>query len=151
MGAASRSWRAEEHLADADIERAIAGGPVGVIVSHDCPDGVSIPGLAPDGLFPPERVADAEAHRLPLGMVVDATPPGLSPHGRLHSHHNAVRRPPGGGQTAIAGLGGDIGSLSVNVLLLDLRRSGETGGALLQLFLKAETADTPDPAPDIDL
>ena len=124
-----RSWWPEEYLSDADLQRAISGGPVDMIVAHDCPDRVDIPGLAPAGFFPAAQIADSEAHRYLVGTVVDATTPGVLFHGHYHRRYNAVRSLPGGGQTAIIGLGDDGCMPKDNVLLLDLRRGG-SGEAL---------------------
>ena len=131
MRTPGRSWWPQEYLSDADLERAIAGGPVDMIAAHDCPDRVDIPGLAPDGFFPAAQIADAEAHRYLVGTVVDATSPGVLLHGHYHRRYNAVRELPSGGQTAIIGLGDDSGSTRDNTLLLDLRPGrGDTGEAL---------------------
>lgn len=115
-----RSWWPEELLTDADTDRAISGGPVDVIVAHDCPDRVNIPGLAPDGFFPPAQLAIAAAHRERMGRVVDATGPGMLLHGHYHVRYNAVRSLPDGRQTAIVGLGDDGMSTRDNTLLLNL-------------------------------
>lgn len=40
-----RSWWAEERISRNDADAAIAGGPVNVMVSHDAPNGVTIPGI----------------------------------------------------------------------------------------------------------
>lgn len=115
-----RSWWPEEYLTDADVDRAIGGGPVDVMVTHDCPDRVDIPGLAPDGFFPAAQIADAEAHRYLVGKVVDATGPGMLLHGHYHRRYNAVRPLPSGAQTAIIGLGDDGCGFQDNMLLLNL-------------------------------
>jgi len=117
-----RSWWPQEFLSDADIQRALSGGSVDVIVAHDCPDRVDIPGLAPDGFFPAAQIAVAEAHRHLVGTVVDATRPDVLLHGHYHVRYNAVRHLPSGGQTAIVGLDADIGSFSNNMQMLDLAR-----------------------------
>ena len=126
-----RSWWPEEVLSPAEAERAIAGGPVDVIVAHDCPDRVDIPDLAPDGFFPPAQIAAAEEHQRLVGTVVDATEPGILLHGHYHVRYHAVRSLPGGGQTAIVGLGADINSFRDNMLLLDLTRDGGLAGKAL--------------------
>ena len=41
------SWWPEEVLSEQDVAAAVAGGPADVLVSHDCPAGVAIPGWAP--------------------------------------------------------------------------------------------------------
>jgi hypothetical protein len=131
MRTPGRSWWPQEYLSDADLERAISGGPVDMIAAHDCPDRVEIPGLAPDGFFPAAQIVDAEAHRYLIGTVVDSTSPGVLLHGHYHRRYNAVRELPGGGQTAIIGLGDDGCPPRDNTLLLDLRPGGgDTAAAL---------------------
>lgn len=136
LRAPGRSWWPEEHLSDADLARAIGGGPVDIIAAHDCPDRVDIPGLAPPGTFPAAQIADAEVHRYLVGMVVDATTPDVLLHGHYHQRYNAVRDLPNGAQTAITGLGDDGCSWSDNTLVLDLRlgapgQSGEFGASIV--------------------
>ncbi len=117
-----RSWWPEEFLSDADMERATTGGPVDVIVAHDCPDRVDIPGLAPPGFYPAAQLADAEAHRNLVGKVVDATRPGVLLHGHYHVRHNAVRPLANRASTAVIGLADDTADPRDNMLLLDLTK-----------------------------
>lgn len=116
-----RSWWPEEHLSDDEVRRAIAGGPVDVIVAHDAPDRVSVPGLIP-GRFPLREVAIGDRHREKVGEVVDATRPAVLFHGHYHVRYEARRSLPEQGSTAIIGLADDSSSavLSDNAVVLAL-------------------------------
>lgn len=109
-----RSWWEDEHLTPADVERATAPGAVDVIVSHDVPDGVDVPGLRPNQ-FPASEIATADWHRRQVGNVVYATTPQLLMHGHYH-----VRYTSRCGTTAILGLADDSATLADNTVVLDL-------------------------------
>ncbi|MEB3023043.1 MULTISPECIES: metallophosphoesterase family protein [Mycolicibacter] len=109
-----RSWWKDEHLTQADVERAITPGPVDVIVSHDAPDGVLVPGLRPDQ-FPASELATAEWHRRQVGTVVYATTPQLLLHGHYH-----VRYTGRCGTTTVLGLADDSAMLADNIVVLNL-------------------------------
>lgn len=108
-----RSWWPQERLTDADVARAIRGGPVDVIVSHDAPDGYEIPDLP--GGFPPAELYLADLHRQRVGEVVDATTPSVLYHGHYHVRYNAQR-----GATRIIGLADDGGRFADGAMVLDL-------------------------------
>ncbi len=111
--AAGKSWWPHEHLSDADIDAA-AVGPVDVIVAHDAPDHVEIPGLTPDA-FPASEVAAGQQHRARVGEVVDATNPVLFFHGHYHVRYTARR-----GRTSVIGLADDSARLVDNIAMLNL-------------------------------
>lgn len=115
------SWWPEEFVSEEEAARAIEGGPVDVIVAHDCPDRVDIPGLAAPGVFPAAQLALSEAHREMVGAVVDSTRPSVLLHGHYHVRYTAARELSGGGRTAIIGLGDDGGLLRNNFVSLDVR------------------------------
>jgi hypothetical protein len=75
-------WWAEEELSDEQIEYCCRG-PVDVIVSHDCPAGVFIPGLNDDH-FPQWTLLDADIHRQKLRTIWDATGATELYHGHYH-------------------------------------------------------------------
>ena len=104
----------EEHLSEGDVSRAIAGGPVDIIVAHDCPDNVHIPNL-PSHLFPVTQIAIAEQHRGLVGKVVDAVRPSILIHGHYHTRYTSQRPLPDGGVTKIVGLSDDRSPLHDNV------------------------------------
>ncbi|MCH9734101.1 MAG: metallophosphoesterase [Actinomycetia bacterium] len=109
-----KSWWPQEHLSDADIETATAPGHVDVIVAHDAPDEVDIPGLTP-GAFPAAEIAASEEHRRRVGEVVDATTPELFFHGHYHVRYTARR-----GRTLVVGLADDGSPPVDNMALLNL-------------------------------
>lgn len=114
MRVEGRSWWPQEHLSADDIETAISGGPVDVMVCHDAPDGVHIPGLNPSQ-FPADQLAVAEWHRRQVGNVVHEVRPELLLHGHYH-----VRYSDRLDSTMVIGLADD-GSLQCdNLMVLDL-------------------------------
>ena len=108
------SWFPQEVINDQDVMRATRIPRVDVMITHDCPDGVDIPGISdnPYG-FPQEDLDASEEHRKILGSVVDSVKPSLLYHGHFHTRYSAMR-----GETRITGLGDDRGSVSDNVVYL---------------------------------
>jgi predicted phosphodiesterase len=112
------SWWKDETLTDEQVAEAIAGGPADILVSHDCPTGVDIPGLRPD-LFPPLEILRAEEHRAVLRRVVDAVRPQWIWHG--HYHQNYGRFVDFGyGPMTVVGLDCDGSSVEANVQVVEL-------------------------------
>lgn len=113
-----KDWFPEETLTPAQFEQCMRDGEVDVIVSHDCPDGVLIPGthaLSKQGKdedgtlvqappFPIEQLHESEAHRGLLGAMATKFHPGHWFHGHYHSRYNAQLA-----KTMIVGLGADAG------------------------------------------
>jgi hypothetical protein len=118
---AGRSWWPQETITDANIETCAAGGPADVLLSHDCPSGVDIPGLDKTAhLFPPEELVLSDRHRERLGLICASTQPRMIVHGH---YHNAYTRDAelGYGPVRVYGLSDDSnGSLRGNVLVLSL-------------------------------
>jgi Icc-related predicted phosphoesterase len=111
-----KSWWPEEELTAADIKLAVAGGPVDVMLTHDAPSGVEIPGInaETDKMWPWQELARANENRARLGRVVDELTPHRLLHGHFHIAYDARR-----GITAVSGLGTD-GAYD-NVRTLNLR------------------------------
>lgn len=110
-------WQ-EEHISEDDARRAIEGGRADVMVTHDCPDDVDIPGLRPD-LFPAYEILRGDVHRRTLGAVVDEVAPLMLFHGHYHVAHTARRPRPDGGDTLIQGLADDTSPLRENYTVLN--------------------------------
>lgn len=114
-------WQ-EEHISDEDAARAVEGGHVDVMVTHDCPDGVAIPGLV-EGAFPDYEIEKAENHRRVLGRVVDQVGPYMLFHGHYHVKYESRRYRPQGGDTYIIGLADDGSRYSDQFVVLDFEET----------------------------
>lgn len=108
------SWWPEEHLTDGDITAAIGPGVVDVIVSHDAPAGVCIPGLTPHA-FSAREISTSDWHRDRVSAVVDATEPALLFHGHYHARYSARR-----GATTVIGVADDSAALADNIIVFTL-------------------------------
>lgn len=114
------SWWQEETITDEQIEKAIADGPVDVMISHDCPAGVDIPGLdKTSNLFPYQAIMQSNEHRSQLRKVADAVRPREIWHGHYHRRYDALANF-GYGEVEVHGLDMDATSFEDNVVLVDL-------------------------------
>lgn len=114
------SWWREEALTDADLAAASAGGPVDVLVSHDCPAGVPVPGLAESAhLWPAEELVAADTHRARMRQVVDACRPAAIWHGHFHCRYSTVADL-GYGPVSVHGLDCDGSTMDNNVRVVAL-------------------------------
>lgn len=99
-------WFAAEELTYADTVRAVAGGPVDVMVTHDAPAGARVP-LPADAHWPVDALADADRHRQLLRAVVDAVTPAYLFHGHYHIRYGDDLALPGGRTCRVVGLDRD--------------------------------------------
>jgi predicted phosphodiesterase len=113
------SWWPQEELTDANVEYAQRDGAVDVIVSHDCPRGVDIPGVGPDtkggvrGDWPPDILAEAQHHRDKLTTICRATTPDWLFHGHYHIPYASNLD-----ATSVIGLGDDRALMDDHTLML---------------------------------
>lgn len=115
-------WFKAEEMNAPQMEYCLREGDVDVVVAHDCPDGVEIPGVHgqaktkdPHGFFPPELIRLSENHRKLVSMIVEDKHPSYWFHGHYHVRYNATH--PDG--TKIVGLGMNrTGHLDENVVIL---------------------------------
>lgn len=129
------SWWPQEEITWAQAQNVIDGGPVDVLLTHDCPAGVTIPGLPPESVWDPAELRRANGHRELLRSVVDAVAPTHLFHGHFHSRYDAELPLPGGPVLSVTGLDKDSsmgrGYLTVDLdaLYLDsaLRRAATPG------------------------
>lgn len=112
------SWWPEELITPQQAKRTIERGPADVLVSHDCPVGVDIPGLRPD-LFPALEILRADEHRQLLRTVVDAVRPRQIWHGHYHQDYGRTVDF-GYGLVKVTGLDCDGSSVEANVRVVDL-------------------------------
>lgn len=114
------SWWPQELITPEQAADAIAGGPTDVLVAHDCPAGVDIPGLEDTAhLFPPLEILRADEHRQTLRTVVNAVRPREIWHGHYHRHYQTTTDL-GYGAVRVTGLDCDETHLGRNVQIIAL-------------------------------
>ncbi|NLU84294.1 metallophosphoesterase [Rhodococcus sp. HNM0569] len=129
------SWWPDESLSDADVRALVAGGHADAMFSHDCPAGVTIPGLEHSRRgYPDDAIAPTEEHRATMRRVVDAVRPNRLWHGHFHErfHTVLVGRDY---RTVVDGLGRDRQPVDNNMVVMPLDRLGhaaETAGTQSQ-------------------
>lgn len=77
----------------AQAEAVIADGPVDVVLAHDAPDRVMIPGINEHTakFWPEHLIREANQHRALMGNVADALQPSLWVHGHYHVRYEGRR------------------------------------------------------------
>lgn len=122
------SWWKEEAITYEQVLAAKAGGPADVLISHDAPSGVVIPGIDdrdPPAWIPPLELIRANEHRQQLRRVVDFVQPRAIFHGHYHANYEA--RPDFGyGEVWTVGLDCDEATLDGNVRIVDLGHPGRS-------------------------
>lgn len=118
------SWWPEETITPRQVNEAATLGPVDVLISHDCPAGVLIPGIDdPDRVLPawldPAEVARSTEHRGRLRDLVDQVRPKVVWHGHYHVRHRTVADL-GYGPVVVNGLAEDGSSLDANLAVVDV-------------------------------
>lgn len=114
-------WK-EELLTDEDVEWCThQPHGIDVILAHDCPSGVDIPGIGPDSkprggasIWPDDMLAGAAAHRKQLRAIVDKHKPKIFIHGHYHVPYYCDD-----GETIYRGLDMDATTFSDNVMFLN--------------------------------
>lgn len=106
-------WWPEETLTDQQLEYCCRPDKVDVIVSHDCPLGVDIPGLLPPGALPDWIIYEADNHRRKLLQIWNTTGATRLFHGHYHSRYNAALD-----NGIIVGLDRDNTTLDRNTLIM---------------------------------
>lgn len=117
-------WWPEEVLTAEQAAAAKAGGPVDYLVTHDCPAGISMPGIRDPEPGQPKELYDElviEArYRAQLRDVVVAVQPRRLFHGHYHVRHDA-RLPLGNGRWCeVTGLA-KTAAVETNAVVFDLK------------------------------
>lgn len=117
-----RSWWPEEIITPRQVNAAGAAGPTDVLVSHDCPAAVVIPGI--DDLDTPAPFAREELrrsfeHRQLLQTLCAVTQPSAIWHGHYHLRHRTVADL-GYGPVVVNGLDMNFSTLADNVVVRDV-------------------------------
>ncbi|AID58962.1 metallophosphoesterase [Mycobacterium phage Gaia] len=120
--AEGKSWWAGETLTLEDVERA-SRGKVDVIIAHDCPFGVRIPGVGPASEggngWPVWVLQESEEHRRLVRAVVESTRPTLYLHGHYHLRYQAFYQYIDGARCLVQGLDCDGSSMDRNTLFIN--------------------------------
>lgn len=114
-------WHPEERISLPEAIAAGVGGPADVMVTHDCPAGVMLPGIddrTGPVPFPAEEIATSQEHRELLRTVVDVVRPGVLFHGHYHLTH--VQTVDLGWPMHVVGLDMDGTSMLLNTVTVDL-------------------------------
>lgn len=101
--------------------------PADVMITHDCPSGVSIPGISFESgrkYFPEQALLEAEDHRILFRQIVDAVNPAVYVHGHYHVNYGFVDRATG---TRYVGLDCDATSMTRNVWVVETPLELERG------------------------
>lgn len=114
-----KNWWPEETITNSQFEEVLAGGPADVMLTHDCPSGVDIPGLMPEGFWDADQMRNANAHRQILRAVVDDVAPTTLYHGHFHVRYQAIAEFERS-RCLIEGLGDDGCGLSESLIMVDV-------------------------------
>jgi hypothetical protein len=79
-----RDWWPQEAITGRQERDVIAGGHADVMVTHECPGGVTHAFPPPPSFWDPRDLALSDVHREKLQRVVDAVRPSHLMHGHLH-------------------------------------------------------------------
>lgn len=109
------SWWARETISTVDMYKALWQRKVDVMITHDCPAGVTIPGLHGPSRWDLRELALSQRHRERLHEVVRGVEPKLLIHGHYHVRYQADL----GGCTVI-GLDCDGSTLNNNMIFMTL-------------------------------
>lgn len=109
-------WFPQEELTQGDYYRASEIGPVDVLITHDYPSGVDIPGVdkpLPNGELPDNSwirtdiLVQAQNHRNKLRAIVDLLEPVLLVHGHYHTFYEDTLKREGYRDCEVLGLDKD--------------------------------------------
>jgi len=121
------SWWPQEHVTDADLEATTTRGVCDVLLTHDCPAGVDIPGIkhrdyvaAAMSGWPIGALEHAWDHRDRLAEVIPALKPTHVWHGHFHVRYSAATSLHDQGLTRVEGLGDDGQGPSGNLMVATL-------------------------------
>lgn len=113
------AWWPEETITDEQAAAAAAGGGADVMLTHDCPSGVPIPGLdSGASWWPVHEIAAADTHRRQLRTVVDAVRPTTLWHGHYHRFYSEQVN--FGWPMTVIGLGANGDAMTDNIHVIDL-------------------------------
>lgn len=122
---AGKSWWPEEEITDQDITLATLPGHADVMLTHDCPTGVDIPGIyhrsyKESRYWPLAELERAWDHRDRLAKVVQEVTPRHIWHGHFHVRYQQEAQLHSSGTTLVQGLASDGEGPLANLALATL-------------------------------
>ena len=117
------SWWAEEAVTEEEADKAKSLGHSDVLLMHDCPEGVKIPGIdrvSSLRYWPEFTLREAWAHREMLAGVASVVLPRYIFHGHFHIPYNTTFSFRQGFESKIFGLGDQNFGKSGNLMLISL-------------------------------
>lgn len=115
------SWWPQETITTGQALETMADGPADILVAHDCPAGVTIPGIddrTGPPPFPASEIRRTDEHRHLLRAVVDRVQPRWIFHGHYHVAYSTTVGF-GYGPVTVTGLDRDGSDLHLNVAVRD--------------------------------
>ena len=109
------SWWARETISTVDAFKAAHQGEVDVMITHDCPAGVTIPGLDKPSGWDARELALSHRHRERLYEVVLKVKPRLLVHGHYHTRYTGFLDIGAAVQTRVVGLDCDNRDMAANI------------------------------------
>lgn len=109
------SWWARETISTVDAFKAAHQGEVDVMITHDCPAGVAIPGLEKPSGWDLRELALSQQHRERLYEVVMKVKPKLLVHGHYHTRYTGFLDIGAAVQTRVVGLDCDNRDMAANI------------------------------------
>lgn len=120
-GLENHDWFPEETITITDAYNAVKGGKADVMLTHDCPSGVAIPGLnVGKQIFPAQHLEKAEKHRVLLRHIVNEVSPNYLWHGHYHKHYTQTLTLNDSEDCHITGLGMNGAALNENMEIVDV-------------------------------
>lgn len=126
------SWWPQEALTAAQAHRVAAEGPCDVLLTHDCPEGVAIPGVdrvSSRRWWPEDALRTAWAHREQLAVLVAELSPTHLFHGHFHVRYTAAARLCPAHVSEVVGLGDDSSGAD-NIVVVDVAALSSASAAL---------------------
>lgn len=116
------SWWPQEEQTKEDLTGLAAAGRCDILLSHDCPAGVPVPGIVhrrATGFWPLDELERAWQHRERFAAAVAEVEPTHLFHGHFHKYHRSVVEC-FGGRTTVIGLGSDNSDRDELTVVYDL-------------------------------
>jgi Icc-related predicted phosphoesterase len=120
------SWWPEEAITEADVDRC-GTGRADVLICHDVPAGVPLPGVGRNSSWPAEEIAASDAQRALLREIALNTGPRLVVHGHHHRNYRA-EVDYGYGRVFVQGLGMDGTGFDENLWIVDMDEVAKLAG-----------------------